>query len=155
MEDIELLKLLNECAHYLHYKKPAYRGKSKVLHSLADEGAMPQNKLMKIMDVKAGSMSELLGKMENDGLIERKRDINDKRSVLVNITEHGIEQMEVFDEERKNHARETFEILGEDEKTQLADILQKMLNDWKSKWTVELTHEEQHRMLDKMPKSHL
>lgn len=152
MEDIELLKLLNECAHYLHYKKPAYRGKLKVLHCLVEEGAMTQNSLMKIMDVKAGSMSELLGKMENDGLIERKRDTKDKRNVLVNITNHGTEQMKVFDMERRERANEIFETLNEDEKERLADILSRMLNDWKSKWTVEISHDEQHKLLEKMPK---
>lgn len=52
MEDIELLKLLNECAHYLHYKKPAYRGRSKALHCLIDEGALLQREFKEALNVK-------------------------------------------------------------------------------------------------------
>lgn len=148
MEDVELLKLLNECAHYLHYKKPAYRGRSKALHHLIDEGALSQRKLMERMDIKAGSMSELLHKMEADGLIERKRDTNDKRNVLVNITEYGKQQLSCYDDERKQRAEDTFEVLSSGEKDELADMLSRMLADWKKKWTVETTHDEQHRMLD-------
>ncbi|MGN0406983.1 MAG: MarR family winged helix-turn-helix transcriptional regulator [Bacteroides sp.] len=150
MNDIELLKLLNECAHYLHYKKPAYRGRSKALHCLIDEGALSQRELMERMDIKAGSMSELLHKMENDGLIERKRDTSDKRNILVSITEYGKEQLAHFDEERMERAKDTFEVLNRKEKEELEKILSKMLADWKSKWVVETTHEEQHRMLDKI-----
>lgn len=151
MTDVELLRLLNECAHYLHYKKPIYRGKSRTLHCLEDEGAMTQRELMDRIDVKAGSMSELLQKMENDGLIKRKHDSSDRRRVIVSITGRGREQLAVYDRMREERAQDTFEILSSEEKEELSMIMTKLLDSWKSKWVVELSHDEQHKLLDKMP----
>ena len=83
MKDTDLLKLLNDCEYYMHYRRPAHRGRLTVLHSLDEEGPLTQSGLIRKMDVKAGSMSELLRKMEEDGLIQRKRGEKDKRQVYV------------------------------------------------------------------------
>ena len=73
VKDTDLLKLLNDCEYYMHYRRPVHRGRLTVLHSLDEEGPLTQSGLIGKMDVKAGSMSELLRKMEEDGLIQRKR----------------------------------------------------------------------------------
>lgn len=137
MKDTDLLKLLNDCEYYMHYRRPAHRGRLTVLHSLDEEGPLTQSELMGKMDVKAGSMSELLRKMEEDGLIQRKRGEKDKRQVYVTITDAGREKMFHIEEVRKEKAKETFEALNSDEKKKLYVLLEKLLNDWKDKWEVE------------------
>lgn len=42
----------------------------------------------------SGGMTNVLTRMEKKGLIERRKDKNDKRSVIVSVTEHGLS---VFD----------------------------------------------------------
>lgn len=136
MKDTDLLKLLNDCEYYMHYRRPAHRGRLQVLRSLASDGALTQSELMARMDVKAGSMSELLGKMEEDGLIERRRGESDRRQVYVTITDAGREKMADIEAARKKKAKETFESLDSKEKEQLYVLLTKLLEDWKGKWEV-------------------
>ena len=137
VKDTYLLKLLNDCEYYMHYRRPAHRGRLTVLRSLDEEGPLTQSGLIGKMDVKAGSMSELLRKMEEDGLIQRKRGEKDKRQVYVTITDAGRDKMLHIEEVRKEKAKDTFASLNSEEKEQLYALLGKLLNDWKDKWEVE------------------
>ncbi len=88
-------------------------------------GTMSQRTLQRLMDIKPGSISEILSKMEEKGLIERNRDDEDKRASLVRL---------ISEEEAVEERPSFFEMLSEEEKESLKMILNKILDSRKEKF---------------------
>lgn len=70
-----------------------------------------------------GSLSEICGKLEEKGMIERSRDEKDRRSVILKITEEG-RRMKKGINVRKDNA--IFSSLNEGEREQLRFLLNKI-----------------------------
>lgn len=92
---------------------------------------MTQRDLMVISDVRSSSISELLGKMEADGLIIREKDEQDKRNLRIILTEQGMAEAQAQLESRRQSSRDLFSALDEEEKQQLEKILGKVMESWK------------------------
>ena len=88
---------------------------------------------MDILDVRSGSLSEILGKMEAEGYITRSPNEQDKRGVDVTLTPAGLEAAEQMHVSRETSVQDFFSCLDEEEKEQLSHILDKLLADWRSK----------------------
>ncbi|ABC33300.1 Transcriptional regulator [Hahella chejuensis KCTC 2396] len=75
----------------------------------------------------SGAMTNRLDKLERKQLIQRQPDENDRRSVIVALTDEG---MELIDKAVESHVETEWELLkqleGEDQE-QLADLLRKWL----------------------------
>ncbi|MGV0869190.1 MarR family winged helix-turn-helix transcriptional regulator [Corynebacterium kalidii] len=96
-------------------------GQGRVLHILTLRSPMPQKELAYMLGVRPQSLSELLGKLETAGFVERRRDDNDRRTFLVDITEKG--------REAASDAPETddpFDVLSDDEQEQFGDMLDRV-----------------------------
>ena len=61
----------------------------RILNILDDCGPVSQKKMQEMLSVQPGSLSELCGKLEEKGMIQRTRDENDRRNVILTITEEG------------------------------------------------------------------
>lgn len=96
-------------------------GQGRVLHILTLSSPMPQKELAYMLGVRPQSLSELLGKLETTGLVERRRDEVDRRTVIVEITEEGRAATEDAPE-----ADDPFDILSDEEQEQLADMLDRV-----------------------------
>lgn len=53
-------------------------------------GALPMKKASARLNIPPASVTHMVNALEKDGLVERTRDIQDGRSVLVSITDQGI-----------------------------------------------------------------
>ena len=96
MEDEELaIKLFNNL-QLLHKAKPhkymneALKGEAFVLHYIAAHGGdvLPGD-ISNEMDVSSARIAAALNNLENKGLITRRIDKNDRRKILVGITQEG------------------------------------------------------------------
>jgi len=83
------------------------------LLSIDPDVGTPSTSLGPIMGMEATSLSRILKKMEELGLIERKPNPNDGRGVLIHLTEFGREKREysrdrvlIFNETIKKHTSE-------------------------------------------------
>jgi len=98
------------------------------LLSIDPENGTPSTSLGPIMGMEATSLSRILKKMEEIGLIERKPNPEDGRGVLIHLTEFGREKREfsrervlIFNntiranvsEEKLNHFQEVTDIINE------------------------------------------
>lgn len=63
----------------------------RTLFLLIHKGATLQSELVQMSHLKASSISVMLQKMENDGLIERVADEHDLRQTRIKATDKGIE----------------------------------------------------------------
>lgn len=106
-------------------------GQGKILGILAREGSMTQRALTEQLGIQPGSASEVIGKLERAGLIERSENAADRRTADITLTEQGREQAEKAPKEKPA----LFSALSDEEKAQLLALLEKLDADWKSRFS--------------------
>lgn len=138
--DIELIKkFINLNKVLIQFQKDrhrdfmhiAYRGRGQnsILKILADCDTMPQSELVKQLDMRPQSASEMLKKLEKKGLVTRCQSETDKRVTDLQITEQGkqiYKQSEEFTPIALN-------VLSDEEKQQFANILDKLTEEIQKK----------------------
>lgn len=102
------------------------RGQHRVLGVLAKEGTLIQSQLAEILDIRPSSLTELLSKLEERGLITRTPDESDKRVTNVSLTEAGKQAVEGRDESDDDLLNSLFEGLTDEELDQLSGLFDKL-----------------------------
>ena len=108
-----------------HCHHPA-RAQHRVLALLAANEGLSQKELAQLMGVRPQSLSELLLRLEESGLVERRRSETDGRVINVYLTDDGREQAQQAAEARRQSARDALGVLTDAEKEELARILEKL-----------------------------
>ena len=122
LEDDSLRSLLIRAAQSMHHPR-AGASQELVLRILDREGSPDQQFLLRELRVRPGSLSELLGKLEQKGLIERERSESDRRRVIVRLTEAGRQALTPGE----ISADDPFAVLTDEEQTALRALLGKVL----------------------------
>ncbi|MCD8067866.1 MAG: winged helix DNA-binding protein [Lachnospiraceae bacterium] len=133
----ELLVLLERSGHFLYHRRNGKCGQRRVLILLdrwerehgAGEG-MSQQELQKRLGIQSGSISEILGKMENNGLIRKTRQATDHRKICIFLTDAGREKLERKREENRRQEALLFQHLTAEEQAELRCIMEKLLAGW-------------------------
>lgn len=126
-----ILTNLGFCGHYMHFHRGGRSGRAPILCLLEKNGGtMSQQALGASFDLKAGSLSEILSKMEGGGLITRTRDRQDRRQLTVCLTEAGAEAARLETEARIRFRTRAFSNLTPEEQDQLADLLDRVRSRW-------------------------
>ena len=114
-------------AHYgLRHNAESRGGQGRILSLLLKRGGISQRELMDIVSVRAGSLSEVLGKLEDSGYISRSPNEEDRRRVDIVLTPEGEAAAREADERRSAGRRAFFSPLSEEEKAQLNGLLDKL-----------------------------
>lgn len=129
----QLFEQFRACTHALHHPGNGKSGQLRILSVLSANSPITQRQLMDILDVRSGSLSEILGKMETEGYITRTPNKQDKRGVDVTLTPAGLEAAAQMQVHRGNAVQDFFSCLSQEEKEQLSLLLEKLLEDWRSK----------------------
>ncbi|MBZ2200270.1 MAG: MarR family transcriptional regulator [Lentilactobacillus hilgardii] len=109
------------------------RGQHRVLHVLAKEGSLIQSQLAEILDIRPSSLTELLSKLEDRGLINRTPDENDKRVTNVSLTDEGKKAIESDDSSSDDLINSIFDGLSDEEIDQLNGLFDKLNGSLKEK----------------------
>ncbi len=133
----DLLRLLEKTGHFLYHRRGGKPGQGRILRLLASREEMTQKELQDSLEIQAGSMSEIIAKLECKGLITKEKKESDKRSVVLRITEEGLRLLEAREQERKRVEEETFVDLDEEEREDLQRILGKLLASWEKNYEKE------------------
>ncbi len=102
-----------------HHGAPSY-SQQRILGMLEEMGPMSQKEVQEILNIQPGSLSELCAKLEDKKLIARRRDENDRRNVILDITEEGRRKRREILKQKDDLM---FEVLEPDEREQLRGIL--------------------------------
>ena len=86
-----------------------------------------QKELAEAAGINASSTSEVVSRLEDDGYLIRTIDENDKRATVLKLTEMGAVRAEEIRAEREEFLDDFFKKLSEEEKQQLSDILDKLI----------------------------
>lgn len=105
---------------------PREHGRVRLMNMLKENGELSQKEIAEKLDIRPQSLSELLVKMESDGFISRRQDKDDKRVIVVALTEKGEEQLVVLRKANREHAEKLFSPLTDEEKDALIAILKKL-----------------------------
>lgn len=126
-----ILKGLGFCGHYLHFHGGGRSGQIPILCMLDRcGGTLSQQELGMRFELKPGSLSEILSKMETSCLIERTRDTKDRRQLFVHLTDEGTRLAHLEHEKREHFRRRAFTALTVEEQEQLAEMLEKIRVTW-------------------------
>jgi DNA-binding MarR family transcriptional regulator len=102
-----------------------------VLASLRRQGLPYQMKPSELCDVvilSSGAMTNRLDRLEEAGLVERLPDADDRRSLIVQLTDDGLDAINRAVEVRFQHANQALAPLSEEEQATLATLLRKLVS---------------------------
>ena len=127
VSDLELFRSL----HFL--RRLVYRARlgnehsqARLLELISRQGSIDQKELLAMFPVRAASMSQLLRKLENQGLISRPRQEDDMRRSNVEITEAGRAEAQARDSRLCDNLDQFFNCLTIEERHTLKAILVKL-----------------------------
>jgi DNA-binding MarR family transcriptional regulator len=120
--------MFNKNEHFFKTKYDLLHSHISVLASLYfNKNALSPTELYDATLFSSGGMTKVLKKLEDRNLIEKVPSLNDKRSMLINLTKEGevliIECMEGLVESKE----ELFSVLTQKEKKDLQNILAKVI----------------------------
>lgn len=117
--------------HFLHLHAGGRSGKQRMLERILREGGtISQRELQDTVPISSAAVSEVLAKLEFEGLITRTRSESDKRQLDVTLTENGQAEAKVCAEKHAKFEAEALSVLTEDEKGQLLGMLDRLMEHW-------------------------
>ena len=131
-QEERLMRCVRRMGHLLCQRYNLNFSQKRIVLLLDREGSMTQKALTEHMDMKSASLSELLSKVIACGLVEKKRSEKDGRSFVLAVTEKGHEEAEAFRTRRRETAHYLFDILEDEEKNTLEDLLSRLMDHWQA-----------------------
>lgn len=99
-----------------------------VLEALYSKGDLKICEIIEKILTTSGNITVVIKNLEKDGLVKRNIDPEDKRSCIISLTEKGKEMIEGILPNHINNIKNVFEILTDEEKVTLKNILKKFKN---------------------------
>lgn len=90
-----------------------------VLAKLRMAGALPMSRLADALDVSVASATGIVSRMEERGLVERRRDVEDRRVVMVELADGGTTALEEIEARGRDYMGRVLEHLTKEELIQL------------------------------------
>lgn len=130
-------KLIINIRDLNHIMRFLYEGKvsqNRILIILNEVKCITQRDLTERLGIQPGSASEVLSKLENAGLIIRTASETDRRTTSVTLTDKGTQfALEALEQRNQRH-KDMFSCLSEEEKNELLSLLEKINDDWDSRY---------------------
>lgn len=118
--------------HYLHVHAGGRNGKQHILIKLLKAGgSLGQRELLEASCISAGALSEVLSKLEGEGLIARSRSDADRRQQLIELTDEGAAKAAALREDKRLFEERALSCLTDDEARELLSLLDRVAAHWK------------------------
>ncbi len=127
----EVVKQLHLCGHFLHFRMGCMSGKNRIMGMLHKHGPMLQKELQEHLCIQSGSISEIIIKMEADGLIQKSRCEHDGRNFVLSLTEKGRREAQQRRDQLDATAEQLMESVSQQELAVLHESLEKLLKNWR------------------------
>ena len=114
------------CYHGKGHGKGKRHGQARALTMISMQEGITQKDLAFLLGVRPQSAGEMLARLEEHGLIERRKSEADARAIELYLTDDGRARASEIAERRKLAAADLFATLTDEEKDQLAAILDKL-----------------------------
>lgn len=130
----QLIMNLRHLGHTIRFLFEGRGSQKRILIILLETGSMTQRELTERLRIKPGSASEVIGKLESAGLIQRKLNEADRRTADIRLTPEGRLKAEEAAVQRRTRHQEMFSCLTEEEKNTLLELTEKLNVDWNSRY---------------------
>ena len=130
----KLLWNLRDLGKTLHGMSEGRASQKRILVVLLRSGGMTQQELTERLEVRPGSASEVIGKLEGAGLLLRTPSSADRRTADVHLTEAGERAARAAEEERRQRRDVMFSCLTEEEKETLLGLLERLSGHWEERF---------------------
>lgn len=130
-------KLIINLRDINHVMRSLYEGKGsqkRILIVLNEVGNITQRELTERLGIQPGSVSEVIAKLEDAGNIVRVPSESDRRTMDVALTEQGRILAETLLAQREKRHEEMFSCLSEEERSSLLKFLEKINEDWETRY---------------------
>jgi DNA-binding MarR family transcriptional regulator len=95
----------------------------KAMTAFSEDSPLSMGELCKMANVKMPSMTEVVDRFEQEGILERIRDMEDRRVVKVKMTAKGKKMHKEVLKKRADELTKRFGVLTTEERTSLVDSL--------------------------------
>lgn len=119
---------LKFCGRYIKHSKCNKNSQENILKILLEKGSIPQKELKDLLNIKGGSLSELISKLVNKNLVTQEKSDIDNRIFILSLTDVGINKAKEISN-NKNKI-DIFKSLNKEQKIQFNSILDILLDDW-------------------------
>lgn len=133
-DDGSLHALFLRCSNIISRRIGRSASRKRIIALLYERGELTQRELQELLGIQAGSLSELVSRMEKFGVIARSPDETDRRRTVIRLTPLGLERAR---EPRDIGDERLFAALTGEEQARLREMLQKIV-DAHEKWTREV-----------------
>lgn len=117
--------------HFIFTRRGGQGGKQHVLKTLYyADGQMTQRALLEKTRTTSASLSEVVGKLESTGLVERERSKADRRQLVVRLTDEGRARAEEVIADKGRFERDAFSCLEPGELEELLGLLDRLHDHW-------------------------
>lgn len=130
-------KLIINLRDINHVMRSLYEGRGsqkRILIVLQETGTITQRELTERLGIQPGSASEVIAKLEDAGNILRIPSESDRRTMDIALTEQGRSLAEILLTQREKRHEEMFSCLSEEEKNALLGLLEKINEDWETRY---------------------
>ncbi|MBO4352399.1 MAG: MarR family transcriptional regulator [Eggerthellaceae bacterium] len=136
-DNSELYRALLRVSHLLRHGhgEPELKmapGQQRVLTVLSRHDSLSQRDLLEEMGLARATLSELLTRLEEKGLIERARSKADRRVIIVSLTKKGKVASKKVIDIQSGIADEAFAPLSASQKDDMKAMLDAVLQSWDS-----------------------
>ena len=136
-----ILSGLGFCGHYMHFHGGGVSGKdltsymgtrieARVIEMDRNRNNVVLSRRVVLEESRKAERSEILSKLELNGLIERSRNPKDRRQLTIRLTETGRENARIDQAARIRFRERAFSALTHDEREDLAEMLEKIRVTW-------------------------
>jgi DNA-binding MarR family transcriptional regulator len=105
-----------------------HRAQAGLLCRLFVQDGMTQSDIAEQLSVQGATVTNMLQRMEETGLVTRRRDYEDNRLVRVNLTDAGRERERAITEQFVKLERAVFEGVSDSDRVLLRQLLNQMLH---------------------------
>jgi DNA-binding MarR family transcriptional regulator len=91
-------------------------------------GPQTHGVLCRHLEVSTGAMTNRLDKLERAGLVSRSQDPNDRRGVMLTLTQRGADRLDAYVDRGARRERQLLDGLSASDKRQLNELLAKLVD---------------------------
>ena len=121
---------LRGCGHFLYYRMGGRTGRRRILTILSQHPDILQKELQDILKIQSGSLSEVIIKLEADGLVEKVRSETDGRQWAVRLTKSGQAEAARLKAEYDKQVSKMMDCFSQEQLNILHELLGTMFTHW-------------------------
>lgn len=127
---LRMMRAREQAFAHLFEPMPIGTSQAATIHALWHNPNISQGQLAEILGIQPGSLSEMLKKLEKNGYVERRRDPEDQRILLVSLSPQGLDFFNKYQGHHEEEVASMFDEISDDELAEFCRLYEKVVHSW-------------------------